>query len=95
MIDPWSLIAYGRWLMAFRSARHLKYPPYAISDMPYAVLGEETRLGFRELVNAKQASRDDIAAIERKVKAEIAAAAEFAIASPFPQPAEAETGFFA
>jgi TPP-dependent pyruvate/acetoin dehydrogenase alpha subunit len=50
---------------------------------------------IRELVDAKQASRDDIAAIESKVKAEIAAAAEFAIASPFPKPAEAETGFFA
>jgi acetoin:2,6-dichlorophenolindophenol oxidoreductase subunit alpha len=50
---------------------------------------------IRELVQANQASRDDIAAIERKVKSEIAAAAGFAVASPFPKPAEAETGFFA
>jgi pyruvate dehydrogenase E1 component alpha subunit len=50
---------------------------------------------IRELVQANQASRDDIAAIERKVESEIAAAAAFAVASPFPKPAEAETGFFA
>jgi len=50
---------------------------------------------IRELVQAKQASRDEIAAIESKVKTEIAAAVEFAVHSPFPKPEEAETGFFA
>jgi pyruvate dehydrogenase E1 component alpha subunit len=50
---------------------------------------------LRELVEAKQATKDEIAAIERQVKAEIAAAVEFAISSPYPNPEEAETGFFA
>jgi pyruvate dehydrogenase E1 component alpha subunit len=50
---------------------------------------------LRELVEAKQATKDEIAAIERQVKAEIASAMEFAIRSPYPNPEEAETGFFA
>ncbi len=49
----------------------------------------------RELVEAKQATKDDIAAIERQVKTEIAAAVEFAVASPYPKPEEAERNFFA
>jgi pyruvate dehydrogenase E1 component alpha subunit len=49
----------------------------------------------RELVEANQATRDEIAAIERKVKIEIAAAVEFAVNSPYPKPQEAERDFFA
>jgi pyruvate dehydrogenase E1 component alpha subunit len=49
----------------------------------------------RELVEAKQATKDEIAAIERQVKTEIAAAVEFAVASPYPKPEEAERNFFA
>ena len=49
----------------------------------------------RELVEAQQATKDDIAAIERQVKTEIAAAVEFAVASPYPKPEEAERNFFA
>jgi TPP-dependent pyruvate/acetoin dehydrogenase alpha subunit len=47
------------------------------------------------LVEHEQASRDEIAAIERQVKAEIAAAVEFAVNSPYPKPEEAERDFFA
>jgi pyruvate dehydrogenase E1 component alpha subunit len=50
---------------------------------------------IRELVEANQASRDEIAALERKVKSEIAAAVEFAVNSPYPKPEEAESGLFA
>jgi len=50
---------------------------------------------IRELVEAKHASKDEIAAIERQVKAEIAAAVEFAVISPYPKPEEAEKDFFA
>lgn len=49
---------------------------------------------IRELVAGNQASKDDIAAIERQVKAEIAAAVEFAVNSPYPQPEEAEKDYF-
>ena len=49
----------------------------------------------RELVEAKQATKDEIAAIERQVKTEIAAAVEFAVASPYLKPEEAERNFFA
>jgi pyruvate dehydrogenase E1 component alpha subunit len=50
---------------------------------------------IRELVDAKQASKEEIAAMERQVKSEIAAAVEFAANSPYPQPEEAERGYFA
>jgi pyruvate dehydrogenase E1 component alpha subunit len=50
---------------------------------------------IRELVEAKHASKDEIAAVERQVKSEIAAAVEFAVNSPYPQPEEAERGYFA
>ena len=50
---------------------------------------------IRELVEANQATREQIAAIEVQVKAQIAAAVEFAMNSPYPKPEEAETGFFA
>ena len=50
---------------------------------------------IRELVEAKQATRDEIAAIEKRVKAEIAAAAEFAVASPYPNLEEALKETFA
>ncbi|HSQ12523.1 MAG TPA: thiamine pyrophosphate-dependent enzyme, partial [Candidatus Deferrimicrobium sp.] len=50
---------------------------------------------IRELVEREQAGRDEIAAIERQVKAEIAAAVEFAVNSPYPKPEEAERDFFA
>ena len=50
---------------------------------------------IRELVEANQATRDEIAVIERQVKSEIADAVEFAVNSPFPKLEEAERGFFA
>lgn len=50
---------------------------------------------IRELVDAKHASKDEIAALERQVKSEIGAAVEFAVNSPYPQPEEAERGYFA
>jgi TPP-dependent pyruvate/acetoin dehydrogenase alpha subunit len=50
---------------------------------------------IRELVDGNQASKDEIAGIERQVKAEIAAAVEFAVNSPYPKPEEAERDFFA
>jgi TPP-dependent pyruvate/acetoin dehydrogenase alpha subunit len=50
---------------------------------------------IRELVEAKQATKDEIAAIDRQVKTEILAAVEFAVASPYPKPEEAEKNFFA
>jgi pyruvate dehydrogenase E1 component alpha subunit len=50
---------------------------------------------IRELVEAGQATKEEIAAIERQVKGEIAAAVEFAVASPYPDVKEAEKDFFA
>lgn len=50
---------------------------------------------IRELVEGGRASRDEIAAIESQVKSEIAAAADFAAASPYPKVTEAERDFFA
>ena len=50
---------------------------------------------LRELVDGKQATQEEISAIEQQVKSEIAAAVEFAVGSPYPQPEEAETGYFA
>jgi pyruvate dehydrogenase E1 component alpha subunit len=50
---------------------------------------------IRELVENEQASRDEIAGMERQIKAQIAAAVEFAIHSPYPRPEEAEKDFFA
>lgn len=50
---------------------------------------------IRELVEANHASREEIAAIEQQVKSEIAASVEFAVASPYPKPEEAERDFFA
>jgi len=50
---------------------------------------------IRELVEANQATKDEIAGIERQVKTVIAAAVEFAVASPYPKPEEAERNFFA
>jgi acetoin:2,6-dichlorophenolindophenol oxidoreductase subunit alpha len=50
---------------------------------------------IRELVEAKQASREEIGATERQVKSDIAAAVEFAVNSPYPKPEEAERNFFA
>jgi TPP-dependent pyruvate/acetoin dehydrogenase alpha subunit len=50
---------------------------------------------IRELAENEQASRDEIAGIERQVKGEIAAAVEFAVNSPYPKPEEAEKDFFA
>src|SRR5918996_3904009 len=44
----------------------------------------------RELLEGKQATKDEITGIERQVKAEIAAAVEFAVNSPYPKPEEAE-----
>ena len=50
---------------------------------------------IRELVEAKQATREEIGALERQVKSDIAAAVEFAVNSPYPKPEEAEKSFFA
>jgi TPP-dependent pyruvate/acetoin dehydrogenase alpha subunit len=50
---------------------------------------------IRELVEAKQATREEIAEIDKQVKAEIAAAVEFALASPYPDPQEAAKETFA
>ena len=50
---------------------------------------------IRELVEAKHATREEIAAIDKKVKAEIAAAIEFAVASPYPEPQEAAREYLA
>jgi TPP-dependent pyruvate/acetoin dehydrogenase alpha subunit len=50
---------------------------------------------IRELVDAKQATKEEIADIERRVKAEIAHAVSFAVASPYPKPEEAAKGYFA
>jgi pyruvate dehydrogenase E1 component alpha subunit len=50
---------------------------------------------IRELVDGKQASKEEISAIEKQVKMEIATAVEFAVASPYPQPEEAEKAYFA
>jgi pyruvate dehydrogenase E1 component alpha subunit len=49
---------------------------------------------IRELVDGKQATRDEIAAMEQEVKKEIADAVAFAVASPFPKPEEAEKETF-
>jgi acetoin:2,6-dichlorophenolindophenol oxidoreductase subunit alpha len=50
---------------------------------------------IREMVGAQQATREEIVAIEKKVKAEIADAVSFAIASPYPKPDEAAQHYFA
>jgi pyruvate dehydrogenase E1 component alpha subunit len=50
---------------------------------------------IRELVEAKQTTREEIAAIETRVKAEIAEAVSFAMASAFPKPETALEGTFA
>ena len=50
---------------------------------------------IRELIEAKQAMKEEVAAIERQVKSEIAAAVEFAVNSPYPKPEEAERNYFA
>jgi TPP-dependent pyruvate/acetoin dehydrogenase alpha subunit len=50
---------------------------------------------IRELVDAQQATKEEVAAIEKKVKAEIADAVSFAVASPYPKPEEAARDYFA
>ncbi len=50
---------------------------------------------IRELVEAKQATREEIAQIDKKVKAEIEDAVKFAVASPYPAPEEAAKEYFA
>lgn len=50
---------------------------------------------IRELVDGGQVNRDEITGIDKRVKEEIAAAVQFAVASPFPKPEEAEKDFFA
>jgi pyruvate dehydrogenase E1 component alpha subunit len=50
---------------------------------------------IRELVEAKQATRDEIAQIDKSVKAEIDEAIKFAVASPYPELAEAARDYFA
>ncbi len=50
---------------------------------------------IRELVAAGVATREQIAEVEKSVKAEISQAVQFALASPFPEPAEALRDVFA
>ena len=50
---------------------------------------------IRELVETKQATREEIAAIEKKVKAESADVVDFAVSSPYPKPESATEGTFA
>ncbi|MGE5817772.1 MAG: thiamine pyrophosphate-dependent dehydrogenase E1 component subunit alpha [Deltaproteobacteria bacterium] len=50
---------------------------------------------IRELVEAKQATREEIAQIDKQVKAEIEEAVKFAVASPYPQLQEAAKDYFA
>jgi acetoin:2,6-dichlorophenolindophenol oxidoreductase subunit alpha len=50
---------------------------------------------IRELVEAKKATREEIAAIDRKVKAEIDEAVKVAVSSPYPKPEEAAKDYFA
>jgi TPP-dependent pyruvate/acetoin dehydrogenase alpha subunit len=50
---------------------------------------------IRELVEAGQATREEIARIENQVKAEIEAAVGFAVSSPYPAPEEAFKEVFA
>ena len=50
---------------------------------------------IRELVEAKQATREEIAHIDKKVKAEIDDAVKLAVASPYPSPEEAAKEYFA
>jgi acetoin:2,6-dichlorophenolindophenol oxidoreductase subunit alpha len=50
---------------------------------------------IRELVEARQATREEIAVLDRKVKAEIEDAVKFAVASPYPNPEEAAKDYFA
>jgi pyruvate dehydrogenase E1 component alpha subunit len=50
---------------------------------------------IRELVEAQQATREEIAQIDKKVKAEIEEAVKFAVASPYPHLEEAAKDTFA
>ena len=50
---------------------------------------------IRELVDTKQATKEQIAEIEKRVKAEVAEAVNFAVASPYPKPEEAVKEYFA
>jgi acetoin:2,6-dichlorophenolindophenol oxidoreductase subunit alpha len=50
---------------------------------------------IRELVEAKHATREEVAAIDKKVKAEIEEAVKFAVANPYPEPQEAAKEYFA
>jgi acetoin:2,6-dichlorophenolindophenol oxidoreductase subunit alpha len=50
---------------------------------------------IHELVDANQATKEEIAVIEKKVQAEIAEAVNFAVASPYPNPEEAAKTYFA
>jgi acetoin:2,6-dichlorophenolindophenol oxidoreductase subunit alpha len=50
---------------------------------------------IREVVDANQATKEEIAGLEKKVKAQIADAVEFAVASPYPKPDEATKEYFA
>ena len=50
---------------------------------------------IRELAETKQATREEIAALDKSVKAEIEEAVRFAVASPYPHPEEAAKEYFA
>ncbi len=50
---------------------------------------------IRELVDAKQATQEEIVQIDKKVKAEIEDAVKFAVAGPYPEAEEAAKEYFA
>jgi pyruvate dehydrogenase E1 component alpha subunit len=50
---------------------------------------------IREMVNARQAIRDEISKLDSSVRAAVAEAVDFALSSPFPEPAEALKDIYA
>jgi TPP-dependent pyruvate/acetoin dehydrogenase alpha subunit len=47
------------------------------------------------MVNARQAIRDEISKLDSSVRAAVAEAVDFALSSPFPEPAEALKDIYA
>jgi len=50
---------------------------------------------IRVLAEARQATREDIAALDRDIRKTMEQAVKFALSSPFPEPEEALTDVFA
>ncbi len=70
------------------------------SQVPEAVRGwyrssDPVLIFIRELVEKRQATKEEIAGIEREARKTIELAAKFALASPFPEPEEALKDVFA